>query len=183
VRWPWPATAQQGSQSGGARRRCEMIGGRRSVRRDVGDGLRARPVGYGTEDPRVDDRGHLHALCTGDPGTVWLPSGQRHRVLERVGREHEFSQAMRVDQGIEFMSRNLDLWAYQRGVTLDFSRTGRPTDNALIESLNEKLRAKCLNAHWFISLDDARPSAWAIVATTTRFARIAGSATNRRRPN
>src|SRR5437773_9606678 len=37
-------------------------------------------------------------------------------------------------QGTEFVSRDLDLWAYQRGVTLDFSRPGKPTDNAFIES-------------------------------------------------
>ena len=77
-------------------------------------------------------------------------------VLERVGREHGFPKAIRVDQGTEFMSRDLDLWAYQRGVTLDFSRPGKPTDNAFIESLNGKFRAECLNAHWFMSLDDAR---------------------------
>src|SRR5262249_15786631 len=47
-------------------------------------------------------------------------------------------------------------WAYQRGVTLDFSRPGKPTDNAFIESFNGKFRAECLNAHWFMSLDDAR---------------------------
>ncbi len=41
-------------------------------------------------------------------------------------------------------------------VTLDFSRPGKPTDNAFIESLNGKFRAECLNAHWFTSLDDAR---------------------------
>jgi transposase InsO family protein len=40
----------------------------------------------------------------------------------------------------------LDLWAYQRGVTLDFSRPGKPTDNAFIESFNGKLRAECLHA-------------------------------------
>src|SRR5262249_38169443 len=59
-------------------------------------------------------------------------------------------------KGTEFVSRDLDLWAYQRGVTLDFSRPGKPTDNAFIESFNGKLRAECLNAHWFMSLDDAR---------------------------
>jgi putative transposase len=63
---------------------------------------------------------------------------------------------IRVDQGTEFVSRDLDLWAYQRGVTLDFSRPGKPTDNAFIESLNGKFRAECLNAHWFMSLEDAR---------------------------
>ena len=77
-------------------------------------------------------------------------------VLERVGRQHGFPKAIRVDQGTEFVSRGLDLWAYQRGVTLDFSRPGKPTDNAFIESLNGKFRAERLNAHWFMSLDDAR---------------------------
>jgi putative transposase len=77
-------------------------------------------------------------------------------VLERVGREVGFPAAIQVDQGSEFVSRDLDLWAYQRGVTLDFSRPGKPTDNAFIESFNGKFRAECLNAHWFMSLDDAR---------------------------
>ncbi len=77
-------------------------------------------------------------------------------VLERVGREVGFPTMIRVDQGTEFVSRDLDLWAYQRGVTLDFSRPGKPTDNAFIESFNGKFRAECLNAHWFMTLDDAR---------------------------
>lgn len=77
-------------------------------------------------------------------------------VLERVGREHGFPKAIRVDQGTEFVSRDLDLWAYQRGVVLDFSRPGKPTDNGFIESLNGKFRTECLNAHWFMSLEDAR---------------------------
>jgi putative transposase len=41
-------------------------------------------------------------------------------------------------------------------VTLDYSRPGKPTDNAFIESLNGKFRAECLNANWFQSLDEAR---------------------------
>jgi len=48
-------------------------------------------------------------------------------VLERVGREVGLPATIRVDQGTEFVSRDLDLWAYQRGVTLDFSRPGKPT--------------------------------------------------------
>jgi putative transposase len=77
-------------------------------------------------------------------------------ILEEVGRQVGFPKAIRVDQGAEFVSRDLDLWAYQRGVTLDFSRPGKPTDNPFIESFNGKFRAECLNAHWFMSLDDAR---------------------------
>lgn len=46
--------------------------------------------------------------------------------------------------------------AYENGVTLDFSRPGKPTDNAFVESFNGRLRDECLNAHWFLSLADAK---------------------------
>ncbi len=43
-------------------------------------------------------------------------------------------KAIRVDQGSQFTSKAFDLWAYSNGVTLDFSRPGKPTDNACAES-------------------------------------------------
>ncbi|KQQ19572.1 transposase [Methylobacterium sp. Leaf122] len=63
---------------------------------------------------------------------------------------------MQVDNGPEFVSKALDRWAYENGVTLDFSRPGKPADNALVESFNGRLRDECLNANWFLSLADAR---------------------------
>ncbi len=78
------------------------------------------------------------------------------QVLDRTCRRTGYPKAIRVDQGSEFISRDLDLWAYQHDVILDFSRPGKPTDNAFIESFNGKFRAECLNAHWFMSLEDAR---------------------------
>ncbi len=77
-------------------------------------------------------------------------------TLERVCQAMGYPKTIRVDQGSEFVSRDLDLWAYQKGVTLDFSRPGKPTDNAFIEAFNGRLRAECLNTHWFLTLDDAR---------------------------
>ena len=50
----------------------------------------------------------------------------------------------------------MDKWAYERGVELDFSRPGKPTDNAMVESFNGRLRQECLNEHWFMSLQDAK---------------------------
>ncbi|WP_303677559.1 transposase, partial [Dehalococcoides mccartyi] len=41
-------------------------------------------------------------------------------------------------------------------VALDFSRPGKPTDNAFIEAFNGLLRHSCLNENWFMSLEDAR---------------------------
>jgi putative transposase len=49
----------------------------------------------------------------------------------------------------------VDLWAYAHGVVLDFSRPGKPTDNAFIEAFNSRFRQECLNEHWFLSLEDA----------------------------
>jgi putative transposase len=77
-------------------------------------------------------------------------------TLERVCSTVGYPRTICVDQGNEFVSRNLDLSAYAYRVTLDFSRPGKPTDNAFIEAFNSKLRGGCLNAHWFMSLDDAR---------------------------
>ena len=77
-------------------------------------------------------------------------------TLEKICGQLGYPKTIRVDQGSEFVSRDLDLWAYAHDVTLDFSRPGKPTDNAFIEAFNSKLRSECLNAHWFMSLDDAR---------------------------
>ena len=73
-------------------------------------------------------------------------------TLERVCSETGYPRVIRVDQGTEFVSRDMDLWAYQKGVILDFSRPGKPTDNAFIEAFNGRLRAECLNTHWFMSM-------------------------------
>lgn len=47
---------------------------------------------------------------------------------------------IQTDNGSEFISKSLDKWAYEHGVTMDFSRPGKPTDNPFIESFNGSLR-------------------------------------------
>ena len=78
------------------------------------------------------------------------------QTLERICKSGGYPKTIRVDNGSEFISRDLDLWAYVNNVTLDFSRPGKPTDNGFIEAFNSKLRAECLNANWFMTLADAR---------------------------
>lgn len=58
--------------------------------------------------------------------------------------------------GSEFAGKVIDRWTYENGVELDLSRRGAPTDIAMVESLNGRLRQECLNEHWFLSLADAR---------------------------
>jgi putative transposase len=77
-------------------------------------------------------------------------------ALEQARRQYGLPATIRVDQGSQFTSKELDLWAYSNGVTLDFSRPGKPTDNAYVESFNATVRLECLGRHWFLDLDDAR---------------------------
>ena len=46
------------------------------------------------------------------------------------------AKRIRVDNGPEFISKELDLWAWLYGVELDVSRLGKPTDNAFAASFN-----------------------------------------------
>ncbi len=84
------------------------------------------------------------------------------RVLEELKARRGVPASIRVDNGPEFISKSLDWWSYFNGVKLDFSRPGKPTDNAYIESFNGKFRQECLDQHWFLSLEDAqeRVEAW-----------------------
>lgn len=76
--------------------------------------------------------------------------------VDRLGRQRGRPRTPKVDNGPEFAGRMLDQWAHLNGVEIDFSRPGKPTDNAHIEAFNGRLRAECLNASWFLSLADAR---------------------------
>jgi putative transposase len=66
------------------------------------------------------------------------------------------SRNIRCDNGPEFVSKALDKWAYENHVTLDFSRPGKPVDNAFVEFFIGSHRNECLNVNWFLSLEDAR---------------------------
>lgn len=83
-------------------------------------------------------------------------------LLERIQMKRRTPKSIRLDNGPEFISKSLDFWAYQNSVTLDFSRPGKPTDNAFIESFHGRLRDECLSVNWFLSLEDARAkiSSW-----------------------
>lgn len=76
-------------------------------------------------------------------------------TLDRICTTRSLPEIMRADNGSEFAGKVLDRWAYENGVTIDFSRPGKPTDNATVESFNGSLQKECLNANWFLSLADA----------------------------
>lgn len=78
------------------------------------------------------------------------------KVLNRIKGQRGAPRMLFCDNGSEFSSQAMDSWAYQNGVRIDFSRPGRPTDNAHVESFNGTFREECLNAHWFTTLREAK---------------------------
>jgi putative transposase len=77
-------------------------------------------------------------------------------VLDALRRNGRTPGAITVDNGSEFVSKELDAWAYVVGVSLDFIRPGKPTENGYIESFNGRLRDECLNASLFFTIADAK---------------------------
>lgn len=66
-----------------------------------------------------------------------------------------YPQMIRGGHGSGFISRDLDLWTYANGFTLDFSRPGKPVDNAHFEDFDGRCCVLCLNTHWFLTLVDS----------------------------
>jgi putative transposase len=56
-------------------------------------------------------------------------------VMEALKKENKLVlKRIQVDNGSEFISKELDKWAYENGVMLDYSRPDKPTNNPFIES-------------------------------------------------
>lgn len=84
------------------------------------------------------------------------------QVLEQASQKYGIPKCIRVDNGSEFVSRDLDFWTYSQEVQLDFSKPGKPTDNAFIEAFNSRFRQECLNQHGFLDMTEAKTTieAW-----------------------
>lgn len=93
-----------------------------------------------------------HALAVGKSlkGADVVDELERLKVFEGV-----IPERIQCDNGSEFISKEVDRWAYEHSFALDFSRPGKPTDNPYVESFNEKLKDACLSLHWFLLMEDA----------------------------
>jgi len=82
-----------------------------------------------------------------------LSGGRVARALDKVVDCRGRPRSITVDNGTEFASKAMDLWAYTNSVHLGFIR---PVENGYIESFNGRLRDECLNVGVFFTLGDAR---------------------------
>jgi putative transposase len=91
-------------------------------------------------------------------------------VLESVGQERGFPEAIQVDNGPEFISRAVDQWADALGVRSLFIDPGQTGAECFSESFNGRFRHECLNQSWYTSLEDAWQviEAWRVDYNTVR---------------
>jgi len=113
----------------------------------------------------TERRGRLKVLTVVDDYTreclaievdAFLPGFRVVRVLERLGKRRGLPEEILMDNGPEFTSRALDVWAHRHGVKLRYIEPGKPMQNPYIESFNGKFRDECLNQHWFLNVIEAK---------------------------
>ena len=85
-----------------------------------------------------------------------LPSGRIVRVLDTVAAWRGYPRRLRSDNGPELISQQLERWANQHSVMLDFIEPGKPAQNAYIERFNRTYREDVLDFYLFDSLAEAR---------------------------
>lgn len=107
---------------------------------------------------------------------ISIPGDSVARALDLVALERGYPSVIVADNGPEFTSKAMDIWAYEHGVEQHFIEPGKPNQNAFIESFNGRFRDECLNENWFIGLVDAAETieAWRVDYNEHRGRKAAG---------
>ena len=74
------------------------------------------------------------------------------RTLDRIIEQRGKPTAIRTDNGPEFTSKELELWAFQKGITIQYIQPGKPMQNGYIERFNRLYREAVLDAYLFFDL-------------------------------
>ena len=83
----------------------------------------------------------------------WSASG---KILNQWIEIRNKPQYITCDNGSELTSKAFLWGAKETDTTLNFIQSGKPTQNAFVESLNGKFRNEYLNRHWFRGVNEAR---------------------------
>lgn len=89
-----------------------------------------------------------------------LPSPRLVRVFEQLGAERGLPEAIRTDNGPEFLGETFTQWCAKNGVLIDYIEPGKPNQNAYIERFNRSYRQEVLDAWLFENLDQVREHTW-----------------------
>lgn len=83
-----------------------------------------------------------------------LTSNKVIKLLDRVAEIRGYPEKIRSDNGPEFISEIYKVWAKRHDVVLEYSRPGKPSDNAYIERFNKSYREEILDIYLFDNLKE-----------------------------
>ena len=85
-----------------------------------------------------------------------LPARRIVRALTELIEVRGRPAMLRMDNGPELISGDLETWARQHAVELRFIQPGKPNQNAYIERFNRTYRDEVLDCYVFETLDEVR---------------------------
>ncbi len=88
-----------------------------------------------------------------------LPAGRVIRALEQIIEWRGTPQAIRCDNGPEYISGALLTWAERRGIRIDHIQPGKPQQNAYVERYNRTVRYAWLARILFDSIEQVQDHA------------------------
>ena len=90
---------------------------------------------------------------------ISLPALRVIRTLERIIEWRGKPLHIRVDNGPEYISSALQVWARKRGIGLMYIQPGNPQQNAYIERYNRTVRTEWLGQYIWQSIEEVRDHA------------------------
>lgn len=85
-----------------------------------------------------------------------LPSRSIINYLDFVAQSRGYPQAVRVDNGPEFIAKEFVSWAKKHSIAINYIQPGKPAQNAYIERFNRTYREDILDIYLFSSIDEVQ---------------------------
>ena len=90
-----------------------------------------------------------------------LPSERVIRSLEQIIEWRGKPAAIRCDNGPEYISHKIQIWAEKQNIQINYIQPGKPQQNAYIERYNRTVRYDWLNQYLFKSIEEVQDYATA----------------------